>query len=212
MPETDAMKPLDVLGAVHDFLSAKLGITPKTIVRGWQNRAALPAVSSYVVLTLTNTTRQGTNVHKWTGNELPEDVFYTKTAMLTLFDVQVDLCGLDEAQVNRLATLLTMLGRDAVAVRFFRDYGLSCLYAEDPRAIPFTSDLNQWEVRYMVMLRLSSCRRADIQEDYFNSVKIIPGAAHGEPVTDQPHTLFGNLEEVNTFHPVSDHKKTNGAI
>ena len=38
----------DVLGAVYDFLQAHISPLPEQIVRGWQNRAALPDASKYL--------------------------------------------------------------------------------------------------------------------------------------------------------------------
>lgn len=180
MPTPEASP--DVLGAVHDFLAAYIGISPKVIIRGWQNRAALPDVSSYAVLTLINAPRQGTNVHVWTN--APEGDGLTESVrMLTLYEVQIDLCGLDEAVVNAQAARLVMLARDAVAVDFFQKQGLSCQYADDPRSLPFSNDLNQWEVRYSVTLRLSAWNAADIARDAFRDVNI-------------------RLEDVDVHHPV----------
>lgn len=169
MPTPEA--PLDVLGAVHDFLAAHIDIAPAVIVRGWQNRAALPNVSSYVVLTLINAPRRGTNVHIW-ENDNAGDGITESVRMLTLYEVQIDFCGLDEAAVNAQAARLVMLARDAVAVDFFRARGLSCQYADDPRSLPFSNDVDQWEVRYSVTLRLSAWNAADIARDAFRDVDI----------------------------------------
>lgn len=175
--------PLDVLGAVHDFLAAHIGIDPKVIVRGWQNRAALPEVSSYAVLTLINAPRRGTNVHLW--QNIPDDDWglNERVRMLTLYDAQVDFCGLDEAVIGAQAARLVMLARDAVAVDFFRERGLSCQYADDPRSLPFSNDVDQWEVRYSVTLHLSAWSSADIARDAFRDVSL-------------------HLENVDVHHPV----------
>ncbi|MDE7064492.1 MAG: hypothetical protein K2O70_03355 [Desulfovibrionaceae bacterium] len=172
----------DVLGAVHDFLTARIGLAPEGIVRGWQNRAALPDVSSYTVLTLLNAARRGTNIHVW--SHAPEDDGLTESIrMLILYDVQVDLCGLDESVVNAQAAQLVMLARDAVGVEFFRERELSCLYADDPRALPFSNELQQWTVRYSVTLHLSGWSDAGIPRAAFDTVNI-------------------HLENVDVHHPV----------
>lgn len=83
----------DVLGAVFDFLQARLSPVPPHIVRGWGNRAALPDSNEFVVLTLIGAARRGTNVRQWkmpAGNAPGLDL---NLAMLTLYDVQVDFCG-----------------------------------------------------------------------------------------------------------------------
>lgn len=160
----------DVLGAVYDFLQAYIQPMPEHIVRGWQNRAALPDVSAYTVLTLINTPRRGTNIHQWKAGA--DETVVESVCMLTLYEVQVDFCGLDEALVGRQAAQLVMLARDTVAVEFFKEQGFSCLYADDPRSLPFSNDLQQWEVRYSVTLLLSGWSEADIARDAFSDVNI----------------------------------------
>ncbi len=181
MPPNDA--PLDVLGAVHGFLVAHIGIAPEVIIRGWQNRADLPALSSYAVLTLINAPRRGTNVHVWQKAQGEAGGLTESVRMLVCYEVQVDLCGQDEAVVGGRAARLVMLARDAVAVDFFRARGLSCQYADDPRSLPFSNDVDQWEVRYSVTLRLSAWSSADVARDAFENVNL-------------------RLEDVDVHHPV----------
>lgn len=121
----------DVLGAVFDFLQARLSPVPPHIVRGWGNRAALPDSNEFVVLTLIGAARRGTNVRQWkmpAGNAPGLDL---NLAMLTLYDVQVDFCGEDEETVSRSASQFVILGRDAVAADFFRP-------TDFPRSMPMT--------------------------------------------------------------------------
>lgn len=181
LPQSDT--PLDVLGAVHDFLVAHMGIAPEVIIRGWQNRADLPALSSYAVLTLINAPRRGTNVHVWEVAPADAEGLTESVCMLVCYEVQVDLCGQDEAGVGAQAARLVMLGRDTVAVEFFRALGLSCQYADDPRPLPFSNDVDQWEVRYSVTLHLSAWSGADVARDAFTDVTL-------------------RLEDVDVHHPV----------
>lgn len=188
----------DVLGAAHDFLQAHIRPVPERIVRGWQNRAALPNASAYTVLTLVNAPRRGTNVHTW---EPAGDAggIVDNVSMLTLYEVQVDFCGLDEALVGRQAAQLVMLARDAVAVEFFREQGLSCLYADDPRALPFSNDVDQWTARYSVTLRLSGWSAADIPRDAFNNVNIYlenVDVHHPSPAA-AAHRMFAEARSAN---------------
>lgn len=182
LPRSDA--PLDVLGAVHDFLVAHIGVAPEAIIRGWQNRADLPAMSSYAVLTLINAPRRGTNVHVWTQDPADAGALVESVRMLVCYEVQVDVCGQDEAAVGAQAARLVMLARDAVAVDFFRAQGLSCQYADDPRSLPFSNDVDQWEVRYSVTLHLSAWLSADMARAAFTDVDL-------------------RLENVDVHHPVT---------
>lgn len=174
----------DVLGAVYDFLTTQFEQAPTNVVRGWQNRAALPASNHFVVLTLLGAIRHGTNVHQYAmpANEAPG--LDARTSMLTEYTVQIDFCGLDEQTVCGMATQCALMGRDAAAVNFFHRYGLSALYADDPRALPFTNDQNQWQTRYSVTLHLVGWADVDVNVDAFDKVHI-------------------TLENVDVHHPVT---------
>ena len=156
---------VDVLGAVYDFLGEIIGA--ENIVRGWQNAAALPADTDYVVMTLINSERTGTNTHTLDDEEETETI-----GMLNAYSVQVDFCGNDEAEVIGKAAKLVALARDRVAVNFFGDRGISCRYADDPRSIPFANDQNQWTVRYSVVLHLAAWLEVEMPVATFTSVDI----------------------------------------
>lgn len=175
----------DILGVVYDFLSQTLKPAPVNIVRGWQNRAALPNASSFVVLMLIAAPRRGTNVHTW-ADTADADTGITETvSMLSEYSVQVDFCGLDAATVMVQASQLVMLARDAVGVNFFNAQGLSCLYADDPVSLPYSNELDQWVTRYSVTLHLSGWVRGDIQQDSFSDVTL-------------------NIENVDVHHPITN--------
>ena len=174
----------DILGVVYDFLTQTLNPAPVNIVRGWQNRAALPNASSFVVLTLITAPRRGTNVHTW-ADTAGTDTGVTETvSMLSEYSVQVDFCGLDAATVMAQASQLVMLARDAVGVNFFQAQGLSCLYADDPVSLPYSSELKQWVTRYSVTLHLAGWVRADIQQNSFSDVTL-------------------TIENVDVHHPIT---------
>ena len=174
----------DVLGAVYDFLTTRLSPAPQHIVRGWGNRAALPNSNDFVVLTLIGAARRGTNVRRWQTPADNAPGLNLNLAMLTVYDVQADFCGEDEETVSRAASQFVVLGRDAVAVDFFRPYGLSMLHADDPRALPFTNDQNQWQTRYSVTLHLAGWADVDVSVDAFDKAHI-------------------TLENVDVHHPVT---------
>ena len=169
----------DVLGAVYQFCEQYLDPAP-AIVRGWQNRAALPASSSLVILTLLDTIRHGTNVRSW--DMTPPAGIDTTVSMLTEFVVQVDICGLDEDIVNGQAATLMMLGRDPLAVEFFNGFGLQPLYADDVKPLPFANELNQWVARYAVTLHLAGWTSLTVNQAAFSTVNV-------------------NIENVDVHHP-----------
>ena len=172
----------DVLGAVYDFL--KTYIVPDVeVVRGWQNRAALPNASSYVVMTLLNQARHGTNVDVWDDVRPEVDIDET-TNMLVEYEVQVDFCGTDETVVSEWANTCALFGRYHKYAEFFRQLDLSGLYADDPRSLPFQDD-QQWVVRYSVTLHLSGWIRKTVVEPAFTAVT-------------------WRIENVDVHHPISN--------
>ena len=170
----------DVLGAVYAFCGSVLDPAPASIVRGWQNRVALPASSTLAVLTLREAIRHGTNVHTWDAT--PPTGLDTTISMLTDYAVQVDICGRDEATAQAQAATLLMLTRDARAVTLFAPFGLQPLYADGVKARPFADELNQWRIRYAVTLHLAGWTSRTVHQEAFSRV-----AAH--------------LENVDVHHP-----------
>lgn len=175
---------MDVLGIVYQFLDATLSPSPAAIVRGWQNRAALPGSSSVVILTMLEAIRHGSNVHTRTAPQNTTGLDDT-LSMLTEYIVQVDFCGTDEETVAMQAAQLVAVGRDPVAVDFFKNYALRPLYAEDARALPFENEARQWVTRYSVTLRLAGWTHINRQIDAFDAVII-------------------STENVDVHHPITD--------
>ena len=174
----------DILGAVYTMLVDKMGIDGNLIVRGWQNRAALPNSTDYVVLTLLTERRHGTNVHEWADDATSETDIVETISMLGEHTVQVDFCGQDEQEVMARATQLAIIARDGVAVEFFKPYGILPLYAEDVRQAPFTDEQRQWEVRYIVTLHLECWHDLAIPRPAFTNVNI-------------------QIEDVDVHHPIT---------
>ena len=175
----------DILGVVYSFLAQYVpDIDDGNIVRGWQNRAALPDDSDYIVLTLLTTRRHGTNVHENRDDVTSYTDIEQIIHMLGEHTVQVDFCGQDEQTVMARATRLAALARDGVAVEFFKAYGILPLYAEDVRSAPFTSEQRQWEVRYIVTLHLECWHEVVIPRPAFTNVNI-------------------QIEDVDVHHPIT---------
>lgn len=175
---------VDILGAVYSLLTEKVGIDGSVIVRGWQNRAALPDDADYVVLTLLTEQRHGTNVHQWSDDAASQTDLVENISMLGEHTVQVDFCGTDEQIVMARATQLAIIARDGVAVEFLKPYGILPLYAEDMRSAPFSDEQRQWEVRYIVTLHIECWHNVAIPRDAFTNVNIL-------------------IEDVDVHHPLS---------
>ena len=176
---------VDILGAVHSLLTAKLNIPGDTIIRGWQNRSALPDDKDYVVLTLLTERRHGTNVHERMDDPDSQTDIREKVHMLAEHTVQVDFCGTDEQATMERATQLSIIARDGIAVDFLRPYGILPLYAEDVRQAPFSNEQRQWEIRYIVTLHFECWHEYAVSRDAFTAVRIL-------------------IEDVDVHHPITE--------
>lgn len=173
---------MDILGAVYDYLMSELEPAPKDIVRGWQNRASLPPVSDYVVLTLLDAKRIGSNV--LTGDDItPVTGIDVTMSMLTHFSVQIDFCGTDEQKIMAMASQCSMTARSVSAVSFLAPYDITPLYTDDVRSLPYIDEQDQWCVRYSVTWHLSAWTRKTTNEDAFEAVTVY-------------------LEDVDVHHPI----------
>lgn len=175
----------DILGAVYSFLAQYVpDVNAGSIVRGWQNRAALPDDTDYVVLTLTTARRHGTNVVEWKNNEASATDLIETIHMHTEYTVQVDFCGTDEQTVMARATRLAALARSGEAVDFFKAYKILPLYAEDIRSMPYANEQRQWETRFIVTLHLENWTNVPIDRDAFTDVNLY-------------------IEDVDVHHPIT---------
>lgn len=174
----------DILGAVNDFIIAycKNGkelpaLKQEQVIVGWQNlsSALSKKTQEVAILTLLNTQRHGTNIHRRRFAE--GDTGLVETVMrLAEHMVQVDFCCAHpryaEERARTRAEILEILTRDRVGVDFFKQFGLSTCYAEDVRPLPFTNEASQQIARYSVTMRLSGWTTVDIDLDSFEHVDL----------------------------------------
>lgn len=185
----------DILEAVNDFVIKYCktddipALEQRQVVRGWQNLvSALPPNSrEYVVLTLLASTRHGTNVHEYKHSQ-GDSGLDMKVSGHYEHLVQVDFCcsypDQNEERARTRANILEMLTRDSIAVDFYRDYGLSCCYADDVHPMSFLdSETKQWVARYVVTIHLEGWVSSEPKIDSFSSLKLY-------------------LENVDVHHPV----------
>ena len=172
----------DILSAVNDFILEYVktldlpALEREQIIRGWPDFAEYPTdLQEYAILTLQGMTRHGTNVRLRRNAEGPTGIVET-VSRLAEHMVRVDFCCVyprqteDTARIR--ADLLELLARDAAAVDFFRQYGLSSCYAEDVKPLPFSEEERQSVARYSVTLRLGGWTGADIPLDTFSKVSL----------------------------------------
>lgn len=160
----------DVYAAVYDFILAYAlpALSSDNIIRGWENREHLPPdTNDYAVITVISKTRVGTNVTTDPG----EDAETQEVRTLRRIDVQIDFCSDDDKAVQRAACIETVT-RDPVGVAFFKPYGLSCLYAEDVRAVEYVDGSDQFVKRCIITLHLTAWSGVSVPVPHFDKARV----------------------------------------
>lgn len=160
----------DVYAAVYDFILAYAlpALSPDNIIRGWENREHLPPdTNDYAIMTVMNKTRVGTNVTMDAGGDAEAQEIRT----LRRIDVQIDFCSDDDKAMRRAACIETVT-RDPVGVAFFKPYRLSCLYAEDVRAVEYVDGSDQFVKRCIVTLHLAAWSGLSVPVPHFDKARV----------------------------------------
>jgi hypothetical protein len=165
----------DVYAAVADILKMVLP-TGTPIIRGQQNRVAMPNVSCAVMTTVGAPRRVGTNVDAlietnqgWTvdsnvlanSNDTVDSGEVTFEALVTAdfeYSLQVDFYSAEtNPPTNPLseswAMATELLWRDKIAW-YAMPKGIKPLYSEDRRQLPIIGGENQWVSRWAITLVL----------------------------------------------------------
>ncbi len=173
----------DVLGAVRDALTSRLGWNADAVILGWRNRAALPSGGEFAVLTLAEATPRGGCVRSWRDDG--EGGVTETVSMLAQYAVLVELCGEEADELMARAARLTAWANGPEGVEALRERGLSCLYAEGPRADPYEDAQRRWVTRYAVTLRLCGWVRGDMAREGFGGVTLrVENVDEHHPVTE----------------------------
>lgn len=165
----------NIYEAVGRFLLkyAVPAVPQEHIFKGYKNRVALPKGSNeYIIMTLLSQTRHGTNVNTFDASaaQRGEDGADT-TQELVEIAVQID-CHSDSDAGRQRATAIEMMARSPYAVQFFRQFGMSCLYADDVRDLTGVTDSDQFVYRYMTTLHLTYWAQITQQLPWFDAVNV----------------------------------------
>jgi hypothetical protein len=151
MPLSVSPSQSDIQTALRAFL---LSILPSgtEVIEGLDNRVPEPKKANFVTMTVLRRPRLATNLD--TLNDTGDQTAVTQSTEV-VFQLDVHSDNLLTASDN--AQLIATLFRDDYATDFFDDYpGITPLYADDPRLIPFVNAENQYEPRYAVEARLQA--------------------------------------------------------
>lgn len=158
-----------MLGAVYDFI---LAYAPEAkqdnIFRGWQNRLALPQTQEFIVISVQDTLRIGTNVNNYAQSANNK----ITTTTLREYIVDVDFCNINQETAQKQAALIESIGRSYIAVDFFEKYDISFNYCDDVEYVPYIDEQDQYLHRYRVSLHFTKWEEATVQQEYFSNVKL----------------------------------------
>lgn len=128
-----------------------------SVIAGQVNRVAEPQVSDYVVFTPMARTRISTNNDQSNTSSPTGNNTYTQSTQVVM---QLDVHG-PNASDN--AEIITTMFRDGFATEFFANQtdsnfppgwtpvpGISPLFADNPKQIPFISGESQYEFRWVI--------------------------------------------------------------
>lgn len=159
-----------ILEAVYDFITTYASnVVADNVFRGWQNRMALPQTQNFIVISIQDTMRIGTNVVDYTQSAQGNITNQT----LREYTVDIDFCNIDQEIAQEQASTIETLGRSDIGVTFFNNYtGLSLNYADDMEYMPYVDEQDQYLPRYRVSLHLTQWDQTTLTQDYFNSVNL----------------------------------------
>lgn len=165
----------DIYEAVGRFLLkyAVPSVSQDCIIKGFQNRIALPkGTNEYIIMTVLNHVRHGTNVYEFDARKVSQDQDGAEiTKELVEVEVQID-CYSDSDAGRQRATAIEMMVRSPYAVQFFKQFGMSCLYADDVRDLTGVTDSDQFVYRHMVTLHLTYTSVISQKLPWFDAVNV----------------------------------------
>lgn len=148
-------------------------LEPDCVIQGWQNRVALPAgTNDYAVISLVGDAQRGTTIEEFRVDEgNPDKPGFVELRGLLEVRAQIDFCGEDDLARQR-ARRLAVAARSSYGADFFKQRGLSCLYAEESEERVHVDEAKQFVRRYSVILRLSVWSGLRLEMPYFTRVRL----------------------------------------
>ena len=173
-----SLDPADLEGAIYDFIlkyaypafeADSSGNYP--IYEAHQNRMSLPSDSEDIaVYQVLNQLRVGTNIERIKADDDAESYIYLVEKQVSS-DVQISFYSTDEtARLRAEGIELICYGGHADA--FFKEYGISCSYAEQAQEMTVFGSTNQYVERWNVTIRLTYYAPYEVAYDYAEAVSV----------------------------------------
>jgi hypothetical protein len=145
--------------AIVAFILSVTGLASTQVIRGVQNRASMP-LPGFITVQFLQQRRLRTNIHQTGSANPPTTATLEEDVELTF---QIDCYG---PQSNAWATMLSTLLRDEYGVNQLSPSGVTPLYADEARFIPFIDGESQWEERWSLDARFQLQPVTTIPQQY----------------------------------------------
>lgn len=171
--KADLLSDEAVYKAVKDFelLVMQPPLDGTHVQAGNQNNLALPDNREYVINTIVGHREIGTPVEDYEWNAVSQAMEVVVSRLIEM-TVQVDAYS-DEVEAARMrAESVATVARTTPACDFFRQYGISSLYADDARNTTVVVDEDQFVQRWTTNLHLSYTHKVRLDTDSFGAVSV----------------------------------------
>lgn len=162
-----------VYKAVKDFelLVMQPDLDASHVLAGNQNNLALPDSREYVINTIISHRAIGTPVETYEWNAETQAMSAVVSRLIEM-SVQVDAYS-DAPETARMRSeSLSMVARTVAGCDFFYKYGLSSLYADDPRNTTVVVDENQFVQRWTTTLHITYTHKVVLDVDSISAVTV----------------------------------------
>lgn len=163
-----------VYKAIKDFEKVVMNppVSEDSIFWGYANDLALPSGSNeYVINTIVSHVEHGTPVTRYEWDEKFSN-FVARVFKLEEMVLQVDCYSDDPESARMRAECLGAISRTSLGVDFFRQHGLSSLYADPPRNTTVVVDAEKYVHRWTVDVHLTYTHAMTLDADGFDSATV----------------------------------------
>lgn len=163
-----------VYKAIKDFEKVVLNppVAEDSVFWGYANDLSLPDGSNeYVINTIVSHVEHGTPVTRY---EWDDDLgrYVARVYKLEEMVLQVDCYSDDPESARMRAECLGAISRTSLGVDFFRQHGLSSLYADPPRNTTVVVDAEKYVHRWTVDVHLTYTHAMTLDAEGFTAAKV----------------------------------------
>lgn len=136
------------------------------VVKGQENRVGVPVNVDYVVFTILNRTRMGTNIDRYAD---PVKRMLQKVQI----NIQLDIHGPHGADNTQV---ITTVAQDSWSAEYFKTQNVeaSILYASEPRQAAWTTGENQFENRWTFDMSIQANVVVGVPQEFADKLVLAP--------------------------------------